>query len=71
MEQMQYDLLFRWSVGLGIDDQVWEPAVFTRNRDADVTQGDGGDPSAPGGRASGVGRPLLGRRHAGKDTALR
>ncbi len=23
MEQMQYNLLFRWFVGLGIDDQVW------------------------------------------------
>jgi len=28
MEQMQYDLLFRWFVGLGIDDQVWVPTVF-------------------------------------------
>lgn len=33
MEQMQYNLLFRWFVGLGIDDQVWVPTVFTKNRD--------------------------------------
>ena len=33
MEQMQYNLLFRWFVGLGIDDQVWAPTVFTKNRD--------------------------------------
>ena len=33
MEQMQYNLLFRWFVGLGIDDAVWVPAVFTKNRD--------------------------------------
>lgn len=33
MEQMQYNLLFRWFVGLGIDDPVWVPAVFTKNRD--------------------------------------
>jgi transposase len=28
MEQMQYNLLFRWFVGLGIDDAVWVPTVF-------------------------------------------
>ena len=33
MEQMQYNLLFRWFVGLGIDDTVWVPTVFTKNRD--------------------------------------
>ena len=31
MEQMQYNLLFRWFVGLGIDDPVWVPTVFTKN----------------------------------------
>ena len=30
---MQYDLLFRWFVGLGIDDPVFVPTVFTKNRD--------------------------------------
>ena len=33
MEQMQYNLLFRWFVGLGIDDPVWVPTVFTKIRD--------------------------------------
>jgi len=33
MEQMDYNLLFRWFVGLGIDDGVWVPTVFTKNRD--------------------------------------
>jgi len=33
IEQMQYNLLFRWFVGLGIDDPVWVPTVFTKNRD--------------------------------------
>ena len=33
MEQMEYNLLFRWFVGLGIDDQVWVPTVFSKNRD--------------------------------------
>ena len=28
MEQMEYNLMFRWFVGLGIDDPVWVPTVF-------------------------------------------
>ena len=37
MEQMRYNLLFRWFVGLGIDDPVWVPTVFTKNRDRLLT----------------------------------
>jgi transposase len=33
MEQLDYNLLFRWFVGLGIDDPVWHPTAFTTNRD--------------------------------------
>jgi transposase len=33
MEQMQYNLLFRWFVGLSMDDAVWDVTVFTKNRD--------------------------------------
>lgn len=33
MEQIDYNLLFRWFVGLGIDDPVWNPTTFTKNRD--------------------------------------
>jgi transposase len=33
MEQMQYNLLFRWFVGLGMDDEVWDVTVFTKNRE--------------------------------------
>jgi transposase len=33
MDQMQYNLLFRWFVGLGVDDPVWVATVFTKNRD--------------------------------------
>lgn len=32
MEQLEYNLLFRWFVGLSIDDGVWVPTVFTKNR---------------------------------------
>jgi transposase len=33
MEQLDYNLLYRWFVGLGIDDPVWHPTAFTTNRD--------------------------------------
>lgn len=33
MEQMDYNLLFRWFVGMSMDEQVWVPTVFTKNRD--------------------------------------
>ena len=33
MEQINYNLLFRWFVGLPMDAQVWHPTVFTHNRD--------------------------------------
>src|SRR5713101_8373349 len=33
MEELDYSLLFRWFVGLGIDDEVWDATVFSKNRD--------------------------------------
>ena len=33
MEQLQYNLLFRWFVGLNMDEPVWVATVFTKNRD--------------------------------------
>ena len=33
IEQLDYNLLFRWFVGLGIDDTVWERSVFSANRE--------------------------------------
>ncbi len=33
MERIDYDLLFRWFVGLGMDDAVWNHSVFSKNRD--------------------------------------
>jgi hypothetical protein len=33
MERLEFDLLFRWFVGLGIDDEVWNHSVFSKNRD--------------------------------------
>ena len=43
MEQLDYNFLFRWFVGLNIDDPVWDVTVFTKNRErllvAQVAQG--------------------------------
>ena len=33
MEQLDYNLLFRWFVGLEMDDEVWDVTVFTKNRE--------------------------------------
>jgi len=33
MEQTQYNLLFRWFIGLSMDDAVWVPTVFSKNRE--------------------------------------
>ena len=42
MEQLNYNLLFRWFVGLEMDDAVWDPSVFSKNRErlieAEVSQ---------------------------------
>ena len=33
IERLEFDLLFRWFVGLGVDDPVWDHSVFSKNRD--------------------------------------
>ena len=33
MEQLDYNLLFRWFVGLSMDDEVWDASTFSKNRD--------------------------------------
>ena len=33
MEQLDYNILFRWFVGLTMDEPIWDPTVFTKNRD--------------------------------------
>jgi transposase len=33
MERLEFDLLFRWFVGLGVDDPVWNHSTFSKNRD--------------------------------------
>ena len=42
MEEIDYSILFRWFVGMNLDDTVWDPTTFTKNRerllDADVAK---------------------------------
>ena len=33
MEEIDYSVLFRWFVGMDMDEPVWDPTVFTKNRD--------------------------------------
>lgn len=33
VEQLDYNILFRWFVGLGMDDRVWDHSTFSNNRD--------------------------------------
>jgi transposase len=33
MERLEFDLLFRWFVGIGVDDAVWDHSTFSKNRD--------------------------------------
>ena len=69
MEQLDYNLLFRWFVGLGVDDPVWDVTVFTKNRDR-LLEGEiaakflRGGAGAAQGQGAAVGRAFLGRRHA-------
>ena len=69
MEEIDYSVLFRWFVGLGMDEPIWSPTTFSKNRDrllqsdiaaaffdAVVAQARDGGPA--------VGRAFHGRRHA-------
>ncbi len=42
MERLNFDLLFRWFVGLGVDDAVWDHSTFSKNRDR-LLEGDRGE----------------------------
>jgi transposase len=33
MERLEFDVLFRWFVGIGVDDPVWDHSTFSKNRD--------------------------------------
>ena len=62
MEEIDYSMLFRWFVGLNLDEEVWDPTVFTKNRDrlleAEVAKRAGGGTGA--GERPDLGRTLHG-----------
>ena len=69
MEQLDYNLLFRWFVGLAMDDRIWDATVFTKNRErllrGDIAQAFFERGPGPGRAARpAVRRALHGRRHA-------
>jgi hypothetical protein len=45
MEDIDYSILFRWFVGLGMDEEIWVPTTFSKNRDR-LLQGDMPRPSS-------------------------
>ena len=68
MEQLDYNLLFRWFVGLNMDDPIWDATVFTKNRERLLARGRRpgllrAGPAQAGARPA-VRRALHGRRHA-------
>ena len=67
MEQLDYNLLFRWFVGLSMDDEVWDASTFSKNRErlleGDIAEGDGRGK----GRQHRVGGERAARRHARHD----
>src|SRR5207302_9377455 len=66
MEQLQYNLLFRWFVGMEMDEEVWNHAVFSKNRGAAAERGDRRGVFPAGARAGAA--VLVGRAvHGGQD----
>jgi transposase len=64
MERIEFDLLFRWFVGLGIDEPVWDHSTFSKNRDR-LLEGAVAARFLSAGEDAAVGRPLQCGRHAG------
>jgi transposase len=73
MEQLDYNLMFRWFVGMSMDAPIWDVTVFTKNRDRLLEGRCGIDQDRPAldganGKPEILGRDLLRRRqHAGSD----
>ena len=69
MEQLDYNLLYRWFVGLGIDDSVWVPTVFSKNRER-LLAGDVATAFLKAILAHGDVEPLLSDEHFSVDGTL-
>ena len=62
MEQLDYNLLFRWFVGLNMDDPIWDVTVFTKNRER-LLDGDIAEASFQAVLKQGRDRNLLSAEH--------
>jgi transposase len=69
MEQLDYNLLFRWFVGLSMDSAVWDATVFTKNRDR-LLEGDVATKFLAAVVAQARGRNLLSDEHFSVDGTL-
>ena len=69
MEQLDYNLLFRWFVGLSMDAAVWDATVFTKNRDR-LLEGDVATKFLAAVVAQARGRNLLSDEHFSVDGTL-
>ncbi len=69
MEQLDFNLLFRWFVGLGLDDPVWDATVFCKNRDR-LLEAEISAQFLAGIVAHPKVRPLLSREHFSVDGTL-
>jgi len=69
LEQLHYNLLYRWFVGLSPDDPIWHPTTFTKNRERLLNQIDGKEdpPPPPSGPGEGFGAPKEGKKRAKGD----
>jgi transposase len=73
VEQLDYNLLLRWFVGLGMDDAMWNHAVFSKNRDRLLNSKMGAAVlcrGKPAGEAIYVGRSLHRRWHSDPDLGV-
>ena len=67
MERIEFDLLFRWFVGIGIEDPVCDLSSFSKNRarllEGEIAAGPGRGAVAAAGQTAAVERAFLGRWH--------
>jgi transposase len=67
LQQLEYNLLYRWFVGMSMNKEVWHPAVFTKNRDR-FLEGEIAEEFFSGGVATGVAHTAVGRAlHGGRN----
>src|SRR5258705_4790483 len=69
MEELDYNMLFRWFVGLNMDDRVWDATTFTKNREP-LLRGDIAEQFFAGVSAQARGHELLSDEHFTVDGTL-